>query len=95
MKNKFTLNQYREAAEILQRHADAYPEDGPVELTDDTLWQVASDLEHVELDLLQDLDDRPYEFLSYEQASRIQWFGRRFRNSGGWSRIGLGQLLAA
>ena len=95
MKNKFTLSQFREAAEILQRHADAYPEDGPVELTDETLGQVAADLEHVDLDLLQDLDDRPYEFLSYEQASRIQWFGRRFRNSGGWSRIGLGQLLAS
>lgn len=93
--NKYKLSQYREAANILQRHADAYPEDGPVELTDETLGQVAADLEHVDLDLLQDLDDRPYEFLSYEQASRIQWFGRRFRNSGGWSRIGLGQLLAS
>lgn len=95
MNTKFKLSQYRQAADILQRHADAYPEDGPVELTDETLGQVAADLEHVDLDLLQDLDERPYEFLSYEQASRIQWFGRRFRNSGGWSRIGLGQLLAA
>lgn len=93
--SKYKLSQFREAAEILQRHADAYPEDGPVELTGETLGQVAADLEHVDLDLLQELDERPYEFLTYEQASRIQWFGRRFRNSGGWSRIGLGQLLAS
>ena len=87
MTTTYKLSQYRQAADILQRHADAYPEDGPVGLTDETLDQVADDLRHVPLELLQELDETPYEFLSYEQASRIQWFGRRFRNSGGWQRL--------
>jgi len=87
MNTTFKLKQYREAAEILKKHGDAYPEDGPVELPADILDQVAADLKHVPLELLQELDETPYEFLPYEDASRIQWFSRRFRNSGGWQKL--------
>jgi len=87
MTTTFKLKQYREAAEILGKHADAYPEDGPVELPADILDRVAADLKHVPLELLQELDETPYEFLSYDDACRTQWFSRRFRNSGGWQKL--------
>lgn len=83
----FKLNQYREAAEILKKHGDAYPEDGPVELPADILDRVAADLKHVPVELLYDLDAKPYAYLSHRDAEQIQWFSRRFRNSGGWKKL--------
>lgn len=87
MNTTYKLSQFREAAEILQRHADAYPEDGPVELPADILDQVAADLKNVPVELLYDLDATPYAYLSHKDAERIQWFSRRFRNSGGWQKL--------
>lgn len=81
--------QYIDAAEILCRHGDEYPEDGPVKLSKRVIAEVADDLNDagIPLALLQELDERPYEFLTHGMASMIQWFSRRFRNSGGWQHI--------
>lgn len=77
------------AAEILCRHGDNYPKDGPVELPDDVVEDVATDLlwAGIPLDVVQDLDEKPYWFLSHQLAGQIHWFSRRFRNSGGWMRL--------
>jgi hypothetical protein len=33
------------------------------------------------------LDERPFAYLPHHQANQIQYFMRRFRNSGGWKLI--------
>lgn len=33
------------------------------------------------------LDEKPFSYLPHHQANQIQYFMRRFRNSGGWNLI--------
>jgi hypothetical protein len=79
----------RAAAEVFRIHGDNYPEDGPVELPDNVIDEIAKDLilAGIPLGAVQDLDSRPYEFLPYTLASHIHWISRRFRNSGGWQKL--------
>ena len=79
----------RAAAEIFRIHGDNYPEDGPVRLLDNVIDEIARDLilAGIPLSAVQDLDDRPYEYLPYTLASHIHWISRRFRNSGGWDLL--------
>jgi hypothetical protein len=77
------------AAEIFRNHGDNYPKDGPVELPDNVIDEVASALilAGIPLDAVQELDEKPYWFLSHQLAGQIHWFSRRFRNSGGWKHL--------
>jgi len=79
----------RVAAEVFRFHGFNYPEDGPIKLPDNIIDEIAKDLilAGIPLSAVQDLDDRPYEFLTYDLASHIHWISRRFRNSGGWDLL--------
>ena len=33
------------------------------------------------------LDEKPFAFLQHHEANQIQYFMRRFRNSGGWKLV--------
>lgn len=79
------------AAEIFRTHGDNYPEDGPIRLPDNVIDEIAKDLicAGIPLSAVQDLDDRPYEWLPYTLASHIHWISRRFRNSGGWDLLAI------
>ena len=77
------------AAEIFRTHGDNYPEDGPITLLDNVIDEIAKDLIYagIPLGVVQDLDEKPYEFLPYALAAHIHWISRRFRNSGGWDLL--------
>ena len=80
----------RDMAQLFQKHADTYANDGPVTLPEETILSVASDLNEAGFTLSEVslFDERPYYFLmDTKKVAGIHWFIRRFRNSGGWHHI--------
>lgn len=84
----------REVADVFLKHEESY--DGAVlehcTLSDQLLQDIAADLHalrdsiHV-YNAVYMLDEKPFMYLPHHQANQIQYFMRRFRNSGGWNLI--------
>lgn len=75
---------------VFRKHADAYRNDGPVTLPEETMVQVAADLNAAgyTVNEIAQLDEKPYYFImDMKKVGAIHWFMRRFRNSGGWKMI--------
>jgi hypothetical protein len=74
----------RTIAAIFISHGEKYI--GDIELPNNVVNAVSRDLFKLKVNRneLSQLDEKPYAFLSHDQASQSHWFMRRFRNSGGW-----------
>ena len=74
----------KEIAAIFIKYAEKYT--GDIILPKDTIFSVTKDLKKIKVtgSELEQLDQRPYAYLSHDQASQSHWFMRRFRNSDGW-----------
>ena len=89
MKN-LKYQEAREMAAIFKTHADKYDNAGPVTLPDQTIAEVAADLNEAGFTINQigQFDEKPYYFImDTKKVGEIHWFMRRFRNSGGWRAI--------
>jgi hypothetical protein len=74
----------KEIAAVFIKYAEKYT--GDILLPKDTIFSVTKDLKKIKVtgSELEQLDQRPYAYLSHDQASQSHWFMRRFRNSDGW-----------
>ena len=80
----------REMSLLFKKHADAYGNDAPVTLSEDTIDEVAADLNEAGFTTSEvaQFDEKPYYFImDTKKVDEIHWFMRRFRNSGGWYRL--------
>lgn len=81
----------REVADVFLKHEAAYDREDVI-LPDQLVREIAADL-HALRDLINVynavymLDEKPFLHLPHHQANQLQYFMRRFRNSGGWTLI--------
>jgi hypothetical protein len=81
----------REVANVFLKHEAEYDR-ADVTLPEQLVRDIADDLLALH-DLIKVynavymLDEKPFAFLPHHEANQIQYFMRRFRNSGGWKLI--------
>jgi len=74
----------KQIASIFIQYAEKYT--GDILLPRELVSTVTRELKRIKVNVpeLIQLDERPYTYLSHDQASQSHWFMRRFRNSDGW-----------
>jgi hypothetical protein len=82
----------REIANVFLKHEAAYSSNGPISLSDDLVQDIAADLHALRdpinvYNAVYMLDEKPFMYLPHHEANQIQYFMRRFRNSGGWKLV--------